>query len=69
MLVIEHNLDVIKQSDWLIDLGPEGGDAGGEVLAVGTPEQVAKVAASHTGRFLIPLLAAGKATKAAKVPA
>jgi excinuclease ABC subunit A len=69
VLVIEHNLDVIKQSDWLIDLGPEGGDAGGEVLAVGTPEQVAKVAASHTGRFLIPLLAAGKATKAAKVPA
>ena len=69
VLVIEHNLDVIKQSDWLIDLGPEGGEAGGEVLAVGTPEQVAKVAASHTGRFLIPLLAAGKATKAAKVPA
>ena len=56
VLVIEHNLDVIKQSDWLIDLGPEGGDAGGEVIAVGTPEQVAEVAASHTGRFLRPLL-------------
>ena len=63
VLVIEHNLDVIKQSDWLIDLGPEGGDAGGELLAVGTPEQVAKVKASHTGRFLIPLL------KPAKTPA
>ena len=64
VLVIEHNLDVIKQSDWLIDLGPEGGDAGGEVLAVGTPEQVAKVTASHTGRFLIPLLRPAKPAKA-----
>jgi excinuclease ABC subunit A len=66
VLVIEHNLDVIKQSDWLIDLGPEGGDAGGQVLAVGTPEQVAKVKASHTGQFLIPLL---KPIKAVKAPA
>ena len=64
VLVIEHNLDVIKQSDWLIDLGPEGGDAGGEVLAVGTPEQVSKVKASHTGRFLIPLLKPAKPVKA-----
>ncbi len=64
VLVIEHNLDVIKQSDWLIDLGPEGGDAGGEVLAVGTPEQVSKVKASHTGRFLIPLLTPAKPVKA-----
>lgn len=64
VLVIEHNLDVIKQSDWLIDLGPEGGDAGGELLAVGTPEQVAKVKASHTGRFLIPLLKPAKPAKA-----
>jgi excinuclease ABC subunit A len=63
VLVIEHNLDVIKQSDWLIDLGPEGGDAGGELLAVGTPEQVAKVKASHTGRFLIPLLKPAKPAK------
>ncbi len=56
VLVIEHNLDVIKQADWLIDLGPEGGDAGGAVLAVGTPEDVAKVKASYTGQFLAPLL-------------
>ena len=65
VLIIEHNLDVIKQSDWLIDLGPEGGDAGGAVLAVGTPEQVATVKASHTGRHLAPLLAAATS----KVPA
>src|SRR3954449_2190998 len=52
MLVIEHNLDVIKQADWIVDLGPEGGDGGGEVVAVGTPEQVAEVPASYTGRFL-----------------
>ena len=49
MLVIEHNLDVIKQADWLVDLGPEGGEAGGEVLATGTPEQVAAVDESYTG--------------------
>ena len=61
VLVIEHNLDVIKQSDWLIDLGPEGGDAGGALLAVGTPEDVALVEASHTGRFLAPLLKAANA--------
>ena len=60
VLIIEHNLDVIKQSDWLIDLGPEGGDAGGAVLAVGTPEHVATVKASHTGRYLGPRLAAAK---------
>jgi len=52
MIVIEHNLDVIKQADWVIDLGPEGGDAGGELIAAGTPEDVAQVEASHTGRFL-----------------
>jgi excinuclease ABC subunit A len=52
MLVIEHNLDVIKQADWLVDLGPEGGDAGGEIVAVGTPEQVAEVEESFTGQFL-----------------
>ncbi len=52
VLVIEHNLDIIKVADWLIDLGPEGGDAGGEVIAVGTPETVAEVEASHTGRYL-----------------
>jgi excinuclease ABC subunit A len=50
--VIEHNLDVIRSADWLIDLGPEGGNKGGEVVAVGTPEMVAKVAESHTGLYL-----------------
>jgi excinuclease ABC subunit A len=52
MLVIEHNLDVIKQADWIVDLGPEGGEAGGEIVAVGTPEQVAEVSESFTGQFL-----------------
>ena len=52
VLVIEHNLDVIKSSDYIIDLGPEGGAYGGEILTTGTPEQVAKVAKSHTGRYL-----------------
>ncbi len=56
VVVIEHNLDVIKSADRLIDLGPEGGDEGGQVIATGTPEQVAAVAASYTGRFLEPLL-------------
>ena len=56
VLVIEHNLDVIKTADWLIDLGPEGGDGGGTVVVEGTPEKVAKTAESHTGRFLAPLL-------------
>jgi excinuclease ABC subunit A len=53
VVVIEHNLDVIKTADWIIDLGPEGGDEGGRVLAVGTPEQIAKVPNSYTGQFLI----------------
>jgi excinuclease ABC subunit A len=52
VLVIEHNLDVIKQADWVLDLGPEGGDAGGEVVAQGTPEEVAETPGSHTGEFL-----------------
>jgi excinuclease ABC subunit A len=56
VLVIEHNLDVIKQSDWVVDLGPEGGDAGGEVVAAGTPEQIASVPESYTGQFLALLL-------------
>ncbi len=56
MLVIEHNLDVIKSADWIIDLGPEGGSGGGLVIAEGTPEHVAKVPESHTGRYLAPLL-------------
>jgi excinuclease ABC subunit A len=56
VLIIEHNLDVIKTADWLIDLGPEGGAAGGEIIAEGTPEQVAQVERSYTGRFLRELL-------------
>jgi excinuclease ABC subunit A len=52
VVVIEHNLDVIKQADWIIDLGPEGGDGGGMIVATGTPEEVAANEASHTGRFL-----------------
>ncbi|MEX2254648.1 MAG: excinuclease ABC subunit UvrA [Acidimicrobiia bacterium] len=56
VLVIEHNLDVVKSADWVVDLGPEGGDRGGRVLAEGPPEHIAKTADSHTGRFLAPLL-------------
>ncbi len=60
LVVIEHNLDVIKVGDWIIDLGPEGGDDGGSVVAMGTPEQVAHVPASHTGRFLQEILSSGR---------
>ena len=56
VLVIEHNLDVVKTADWLIDLGPEGGDGGGTVVCEGTPEEVAKVEASYTGQYLKPML-------------
>ncbi len=56
LLVIEHNLDVIKTADWIIDLGPEGGDGGGQIVAEGTPEVVAKVQGSHTGKYLAPML-------------
>ncbi|MDD7805752.1 MAG: excinuclease ABC subunit UvrA [Endozoicomonas sp. (ex Botrylloides leachii)] len=52
VIVIEHNLDVIKTADWIVDLGPEGGDSGGEIIATGTPEDIVKCAASHTGRYL-----------------
>jgi len=55
-VVIEHNLDVIKTADWVIDLGPEGGHRGGTILACGTPEDIAALPNSHTGRFLAPLL-------------
>jgi excinuclease ABC subunit A len=54
--VIEHNLDVIKTADWVIDLGPDGGHRGGEIIAQGTPEEIAAMPQSHTGRFLAPLL-------------
>ncbi|MGR3314496.1 excinuclease ABC subunit UvrA [Roseovarius indicus] len=60
VVVIEHNLDVIKTADWLIDIGPEGGDGGGEIVAVGTPETVAEVPRSHTGHYLKEMLAARK---------
>ena len=56
LVLIEHNLDVIKLADWIIDLGPEGGIAGGRVVAMGRPEDVARVEASHTGHWLAPLL-------------
>ena len=60
LLVIEHNLDVVKTADFIIDLGPEGGEDGGHVVATGTPEQVAQVETSHTGRYLRPVLAEGR---------
>ena len=60
VVVIEHNLDVIKTADWLIDLGPEGGDGGGRIVAEGTPETVAKVEESWTGRYLAPMLERAK---------
>ncbi|WP_312529992.1 excinuclease ABC subunit UvrA [Paracoccus sp. (in: a-proteobacteria)] len=64
VVVIEHNLDVIKTADWLIDIGPEGGDGGGRIVALGTPEEVAANADSHTGRYLGPLLARAKRSAA-----
>ena len=57
IVVIEHNLDVIKTADWVIDLGPDGGPDGGRIVATGTPEQVAKMKGTHTGRYLKPLVA------------
>jgi excinuclease ABC subunit A len=60
LAVIEHNLDVIKTADWIVDLGPEGGEEGGEVIAMGTPERVAEVPASHTGRYLQQIFASNK---------
>ena len=56
VIVIEHNLEVIKTADWILDLGPEGGDGGGRIVAEGTPEDIAAAPGSHTGRFLAPLL-------------
>ena len=64
VVVIEHNLDVIKNADWVIDLGPEGGAGGGRVLATGTPERVAEVEASHTGRYLRQVLERRRAAPA-----
>ena len=67
LIIIEHNLDVIKTADYIVDLGPEGGDAGGRVVACGTPEEVARHPASHTGEYLRPVLpVAAPAKKRAK---
>ncbi|QGZ95344.1 excinuclease ABC subunit UvrA [Terricaulis silvestris] len=68
VLVIEHNLDVIKTADWVIDLGPEGGDGGGKIVALGTPEDVAKVKASHTGRYLAQALKRHGERRGAQAP-
>jgi excinuclease ABC subunit A len=68
VVVIEHNLDVIKTADWVVDLGPEGGHRGGQIIAVGTPEAVAANPASHTGRFLAPLLEKARASSAPSKP-
>jgi excinuclease ABC subunit A len=65
IVVIEHNLDVIKTADWVIDLGPEGGHRGGEIITVGTPEQIARDKRSHTGRFLARVLGNGRKKEAA----
>ena len=64
-MIIEHNLDVIKTADWVVDLGPEGGSGGGNVIATGTPEDVAKIKASFTGHFLGPILKRTQREKAA----
>jgi len=67
VVVIEHNLDVIKTADWIVDLGPEGGAGGGRIVAEGAPEDVARVAGSHTGRYLKPVLDA-QSRRSAKAP-
>ena len=69
VVVIEHNLEVIKTADWIIDLGPEGGDAGGEIVAAGSPEDIVKVKRSYTGAFLKPVLARARAARARGGPA
>ncbi len=68
LLVVEHNLEVIKNADWVVDLGPEAGDEGGLLVCAGTPEDVVKCAASHTGRFLAPLLAVNREPSEARQP-
>jgi len=65
VVVIEHNLDVIKTADWIIDLGPEGGDGGGEIIATGTPDDVAANKASFTGEYLAPLLKSARKSQSA----
>jgi excinuclease ABC subunit A len=65
VVIIEHNLDVIKTADWVVDLGPEGGSGGGNIIATGTPEDVSKIKASFTGHFLGPILKRPQRGKAA----
>nr|MBP9868784.1 hypothetical protein [Alphaproteobacteria bacterium] len=65
VVVIEHNLDVIKTADWILDIGPEGGAGGGEIIASGTPEDIAGVKKSYTGKYLAPLLEAKRIGKRA----
>jgi excinuclease ABC subunit A len=65
MIVIEHNLEVVKTADWIVDMGPAGGDAGGEVVAQGTPEQIARNPKSYTGAYLKPVLARKGAKRSA----
>ena len=67
VVVIEHNLDVVKTADWVVDFGPEGGDGGGEIVAVGTPEQVAANTKSWTGRYLAELLERHEARRKGRV--
>ena len=69
MVVIEHNLDVVKTADWLLDFGPEGGDGGGEIVAIGTPEQVAANPASWTGKYLAEVLQRQEARRRTRVEA
>ena len=66
VVVIEHNLEVIKTADWIIDLGPEGGDGGGEIVAAGTPEDIVREKRSYTGAFLKPVLARGGSAASAR---
>jgi excinuclease ABC subunit A len=66
VVVIEHNLEVIKTADWIIDLGPEGGDGGGEIVAAGTPEDIVREKRSYTGQFLRPVLTRGAASQRRK---
>jgi excinuclease ABC subunit A len=68
VIVIEHNLEVIKTADWIVDLGPEGGDAGGNVVAIGTPEEIAANAQSYTGQYLRQVMDRRRGAKAAKRP-
>ena len=63
VIIIEHNLDVIKTADWIVDLGPEGGSGGGQIIASGTPEEVATTKGSFTGQFLAPMLGVKKGRK------